>query len=112
VNRKGPTDRPRAEELSGSTSVYGNLTVRGAEPFADDLSARRGAVSGRVALLLRSAEAKPFAASVCSAMNTHTHTFLSFLIVLQASPPVPVVEGVHMTLEKKEKLRGGQTVAK
>jgi hypothetical protein len=45
-------------------------------------------------------------------MNTHTHTFLSFLIVLQASPPVPVVEGVHMTLEKKEKLRGGQTVAK
>ena len=106
MNRKGPTDRPRAEELSGSTSVYGNLTVRGAEPFADDLSARRGAVSGRVALLLRSAEAKPFAASVCSAMNTTQHNTTHTLHPLSFSFPfssncVAGPQGVHMTLEKK-----------
>jgi hypothetical protein len=33
--------------------------VRGNKSLADDLSVRQGAVSGRVALLLRSAEAKP-----------------------------------------------------
>ena len=40
--------------------LEGNLTVGWDKSFADDLIVRLGAVSSRVALLLRSAEAKPF----------------------------------------------------
>jgi hypothetical protein len=39
--------------------MYCNLTMRRDKSFADDLIAHRGVVSGRVALLLRSAETKP-----------------------------------------------------
>ena len=39
-----------------------NLTMSWDESFADDLVVCGGAVSSRVALLLRSAEAKPFRA--------------------------------------------------
>lgn len=42
-----------------SSSANCNLTMRRDKSFADDLIVHRGAVSGRVALLLRSAEAKP-----------------------------------------------------
>ena len=38
----------------------------GGESFVDDLNMERGTVSGRVALLLRSAEVKPFVAKICS----------------------------------------------
>jgi hypothetical protein len=40
--------------------VKSNLTVSWDESFADDLVVCGGAVSSRVALLLRSAEANPF----------------------------------------------------
>jgi hypothetical protein len=43
----------------GHVPLEHNLTMCGDKSFADDLIARLGAVSGRVALLLRSAEAKP-----------------------------------------------------
>jgi hypothetical protein len=36
------------------------LSTRGIKSFADDLAVRKGPVSSRVALLLRSAEGKPF----------------------------------------------------
>ena len=39
-------------------TAYRNLTLRGNKSFADDLIVGLSAVSGRVALLLRSAEAK------------------------------------------------------
>jgi hypothetical protein len=42
-----------------SSSVYCNLTMRRDKSFADDLIVHLGVVSGRVALLLRSAETKP-----------------------------------------------------
>ena len=38
--------------------------TRGVKSFADDLAARKGPVSSRVALLLRSAEGQPFFASI------------------------------------------------
>lgn len=44
-------------KTSGSASTYCNLTLRWDESFADDLIVRGSAVSSRVALLLRSAEA-------------------------------------------------------
>ena len=37
--------------------AYGKLTLRGNKSFADDLTVEQSAVSSRVALLLRSAEA-------------------------------------------------------
>ena len=39
--------------------AYRNFTLRGDKSFADDLTVGQGAVSSRVALLLRSAEANP-----------------------------------------------------
>lgn len=39
--------------------VDSNVTMRGDKSFAYDLDVQRGIVSGRVALLLRSAEIKP-----------------------------------------------------
>ena len=46
------------------SSAYRNFTTRGIKSFADDLAVRKGPVSSRVALLLRSAEGKPFFASI------------------------------------------------
>jgi len=46
-------------EIKFSLPVYCNLTLCGNKSLVDDLIVRQGAVSGRVALLLRSAEAKP-----------------------------------------------------
>ena len=40
--------------------------MRGDESFADDLNVEGGTVSSRVALLLRSAEVKPFLLKICS----------------------------------------------
>ena len=48
-----------AEEPGYPLPPQGNLTMGWDKSFADDLIVRLGAVSGRVALLLRSAEAKP-----------------------------------------------------
>ena len=42
-----------------SVLAYCNFTLRRNKSFADDLNVDQGAVSSRVALLLRSAEAKP-----------------------------------------------------
>jgi hypothetical protein len=39
--------------------AYRNFTLRGDKSFADDLTVGQGAVSSKVALLLRSAEANP-----------------------------------------------------
>ena len=47
---------------SGYLPANSNLTMSWDESFADDLVVCGGAVSSRVALLLRSAEAKPFRA--------------------------------------------------
>jgi hypothetical protein len=47
--------------------VYCNLDTRGIKSFADDLDVRKGPVSSRVALLLRSAEGKPFFAQISHA---------------------------------------------
>jgi hypothetical protein len=51
----------RVLQLNGwfSPPAYCNLTMCGNKSLADDLSVGQGAVSSRVALLLRSAEAKP-----------------------------------------------------
>ena len=46
----------------GYLLVNSNLTMSWDKSFADDLVVCGGAVSSRVALLLRSAEAKPFRA--------------------------------------------------
>jgi hypothetical protein len=43
----------------GSLPTNCNHNMGGGESFADDLNGERGTVSGRVALLLRSAEVKP-----------------------------------------------------
>lgn len=40
--------------------AYCNLDTSGVKSFADDLAVRNGPVSGRVALLPRSAEGKPY----------------------------------------------------
>ena len=45
--------------------------MRTDKSFADDLFERLGAVRGRVALLLRSTEAKPNVVEICSKRNTH-----------------------------------------
>lgn len=44
--------------------AYCNFNTSGVKSFADDLAVRNGPVSSRVALLLRSAEGKPFFASI------------------------------------------------
>ena len=52
--------RPVASRKRGVTApAYRNFTLRGDKSFADDLTVGQGAVSSRVALLLRSAEANP-----------------------------------------------------
>ena len=48
------------EESGHASLAYCNLTMRRDKSFADDLIAHRGVVSGRVALLLRSTETKPW----------------------------------------------------
>ena len=45
--------------MSIGVLVYCNLTMRRDKSFVDDLIVHRGVVSGRVTLLLRSAETKP-----------------------------------------------------
>ena len=50
----------------GSSSANCNHHMGGGESFADDLNSERGTVSSRVALLLRSAEVKPFVLKICS----------------------------------------------
>lgn len=50
--------------------VYCNLTMRRDKSFADDLIVHRGVVSGRVALLLRSAETKPLMPRFVPSRNT------------------------------------------
>jgi hypothetical protein len=47
------------QKSSVTALAYCNLTLRRNKSFADDLNVDQGAVSSRVALLLRSAEAKP-----------------------------------------------------
>lgn len=79
-------DGAPAEARRGSQLADCNLTARGDESFAYDLVVRPGRVSSRVALLLRGAERKPVAGSICEReksvffVSHTTHTF----------PPSPV----------------------
>ena len=47
-----------------------NFSTSGVESLADDFDVRKGPVSSRVALLLRSAEGKPYFASISSVILT------------------------------------------
>ena len=50
---------PSLRKCCGGLLANCNYHMGGGESFADDLNGERGTVSGRVALLLRSAEVKP-----------------------------------------------------
>lgn len=50
---------PSWRKCCGGLFTNFNHYMGGGESFADDLNGERGTVSGRVALLLRSAEVKP-----------------------------------------------------
>ncbi len=54
-------------ESARRPSAHCNFHTRGVKSFADDLAVRKGPVSRRVALLLRSAEGKPFFAPISQA---------------------------------------------
>jgi hypothetical protein len=54
-----------------SARVHGNFTARPDETLADDLDARPGRVSSRVALLLRAAERKPASATFVETPPPH-----------------------------------------
>ena len=57
--------------------------MRGDESFADDLNVEGGTVSSRVALLLRSAEVKPFLLKICSSSEEHLSLLPSLGLVLR-----------------------------
>ena len=59
------------------------------ESFADDLNMKRGIVSGRVALLLRSTEIQP-AVSKIRAFDAHSSFLLLFLMT------APFLFGAHL----------------
>ena len=69
------------------------MDTRGIESFANDLAVRKGPVSSRVALLLRSAEGKPFFASILSS------GFSS-----RWRPRGPVIQGLQGTCPGREAL--------
>ena len=70
------TNRPRLSVLAGRERRSAgnalrylancNFSTSGVESLADDFDVRKGPVSSRVALLLRSAEGKPYFASISS----------------------------------------------
>ena len=61
--------------------------MRGDKSFAYDLLVRPGRVSGRVALLLRSAERKPVAGKICE----------SFSLPISGSPCCESLEGGNLS---------------
>ena len=53
-----------------------NFSTSGVESLADDFDVRKGPVSSRVALLLRSAEGKPYFASISSILKYSKYRFI------------------------------------
>ena len=53
-----------------------NFSTSGVESLADDFDVRKGPVSSRVALLLRSAEGKPYFASISSILKYYEYCFI------------------------------------